>query len=132
MREQESVDLDPDLDAKVNKMIAEGGAPLKIAEHIAEIARSTAPVVTGAYRDGITAQKTPHGARVYASDNKSTWIEFGIPSQGRAATFNLRRAAFDGGAKSSSREMVTYTSKSGRVSQVTRAQAANYGRNKGA
>ena len=113
-------------------MIAKGDKPLEIAEMIASAARADAPVVSGAYAAGISAMKTPHGARVIASDNKSSWIEFGIPSQGRAATFNLRRAAFDGGAKSSSREMVTYTSKSGRVSQVTRAQAANYGRNKGA
>ena len=132
MREQESVDIDPDLDEKVNKMIAEGGKPLEVAEKIAAAARANAHVVTGAYAAGISAEKTPHGARVVASDEKSSWVEFGIPSQGQPATFNLRRAAFDGGAKSSSREMVAYTSKAGRVSQVTRAQAANYNRNKGA
>ena len=92
MREQESVDLDPDLDAKVNKMIAEGGAPLEVAEKIAAAARANAPVLSGAYRDGISAAKTPHGARVVASDEKSSWVEFGIPSQGQPATFNLRRA----------------------------------------
>ena len=99
MREQESVDLDPDLDEKLNKMIAEGGKPLEAAEKIAEIARQNAHVVTGAYRDGITAKKTPHGAVVIASDEKSSWEEFGIPSQGQPATFNLRRAVDASGYK---------------------------------
>jgi hypothetical protein len=92
LRDQESVDIDPDLDAKVNKMIAEGGAPLEVAEKIAAAARANAPVLSGAYRDGISAAKTPHGARVVASDEKSSWVEFGIPSQGQPAQFNLRRA----------------------------------------
>ena len=92
MREQESVDLDPDLDNKVNEMIAKGDKPIEVAEQIAAAARANAPVLTGAYRDGITAKKTPHGAVVIASDNKSSWVEFGIPSQGQPATFNLRRA----------------------------------------
>ena len=99
MREQESIHLDPDLDEKVAEMIAKGDTPLKIAEHIAEIARSTAPVVTGAYRDGISAQKTPHCARVIASDNKSSWIEFGIPSRNQPARFILRRAVDSLGLK---------------------------------
>ena len=99
MREQESVDLDPDLDAKVNKMIAEGGAPLEVAEKIAAAARANAPVLSGAYRDGISAAKTPHGARVVASDEKSSWVEFGIPSQNQPAQFNLRRAVDSLGLK---------------------------------
>ena len=99
MREQESVDLDPDLDEKVNKMIAEGGAPLEVAEKIAAAARANGPVGnpatdphSGAYVAGISAKKTPHGAVVIAADNKSSWVEFGIPSQGQPAQFNLRRA----------------------------------------
>ncbi len=99
MREQESVDLDPDLDAKVNEMIAKGDKPIEAAEKIAAAARANAPVGnpatdpnSGAYRDGIVAKKTPHGAVVIASDNKSSWVEFGIPSQGQPAQFNLRRA----------------------------------------
>ena len=99
MREQESVDLDPDLDEKLNKMIAEGGKPLEIAEAIASAARADAPVVTGAYAAGISAQKTPHGARVLASDNKSSWIEFGIPSQNQPPQFILRRAVDSLGLK---------------------------------
>ena len=99
MREQESVDLDPDLDEKLNKMIAEGGKPLEIAEAIAAAARADAPVVSGAYAAGITAAKTPHGARVIASDNKSRWIEFGIPSQNQPPQFILRRAVDSLGLK---------------------------------
>ena len=91
-RQQEIIDLDPDLDAKIQDMIAKGDAPLAIAENIARTARANAPVLTGAYRDGITAKKTPHGAAVIASDEKSSWVEFGIPSQGQPAQFNLRRA----------------------------------------
>ena len=99
MREQETISLDPDLDAKVNEMIAKGDKPIEAAQKIASAARATARVVTGAYRDGITAKKTPHGAVVIASDEKSSWEEFGIPSQGQPATFNLRRAVDSTGYK---------------------------------
>ena len=99
MREQESVDIDPDLDDKLNKMIAEGGTPLEVAQAIANAARADAPVVSGAYAAGISAMKTPHGARVVASDNKSSWIEFGIPSQNQPPQFVLRRAVDSLGLK---------------------------------
>jgi hypothetical protein len=104
MREQESVDLDPDLDEKLNKMIAEGGKPLEIAEAIASAARADAPVESGLYAAGISAAKTPHGARVIASDNKSSWIEFGIPSQNQPPQFVLRRAVDSLGLKFSKRK----------------------------
>lgn len=99
VREQEIFTLAPDLDAKVAAMVAKGDKPIEIAQKIAAVARDNAPVVTGAYRDGITAQKTPHGAAVIASDEKSSWVEFGIPSQGQPAQFNLRRAVDATGAK---------------------------------
>ena len=99
MREQESVDIDPDLDEKVKDMIAKGDKPIEIAEKIAAAARADAPVVTGAYAAGISAQKTPHGARVIASDNKSSWVEFGIPSQNIPPQFVLRRAVDSLGLK---------------------------------
>ena len=104
MREQESVDLDPDLDAKLADMIAKGDKPLEIAEMIASAARAEAPVVEGLYRDGISAKKTPHGARVIASDNKSSWIEFGIPSRNVPPQFILRRAVDSLGLKFSKRK----------------------------
>ena len=99
MREQESVDLDPDLDEKLADMIAKGDKPLEIAEMIAAAARADAPVESGLYRDGISAHKTPHGARVVASDNKSSWVEFGIPSQNQPPQFILRRAVDSLGLK---------------------------------
>lgn len=98
-REQESINLDPDLDAKLADMIAKGDKPIEVAEAIASAARADAPVESGLYRDGITAQKTPHGARVIASDNKSSWIEFGIPSQNQPPQFVLRRAVDSLGLK---------------------------------
>ena len=92
MREQESVTLIPDLDEKVKDVIAAGGRPLEIAEQIAAAARADAPVLSGDYKAGIGAQKTPHGARVIASDKKSSLIEFGIPSHNQPPQFILRRA----------------------------------------
>ena len=104
LRDQESISLDPDLDEKVKDLIAKGEKPLEIAEAIAAAARADAPVVTGAYAAGISAHKTPHGARVIASDNKSSWIEFGIPSQNQPPQFILRRAVDSLGLKFSKRK----------------------------
>ena len=92
-REQEIITLRSDLDSEVLNLVAKGDTALQIAEKLAEVAKAMAPVNTGAYRDGIIAQRTDGGARVYASDNKSSWIEFGIPSRGQPAHFILRRAA---------------------------------------
>ena len=93
------VHIDADCDAKVKAMIAKGDTPLQIAEKIANAARTDAPKVTGAYAAGISAQKTPHGARVIAADQKSSWIEFGIPSHNQAPQFILRRAVDSLGLK---------------------------------
>jgi hypothetical protein len=92
MREQEFLTLREDLDHEVFKLVASGPGPMGVAEKIAEQARATAPVLTGAYRDGITAERTPFGARVIASDEKSSWIEFGRPNHDVPAQFILRRA----------------------------------------
>ena len=81
------------LDADVLNVVAKGDTTLVMAEKVAALARAIAPVSTGRYRDGIVAQKTIGGARVLASDQKSTWIEFGIPSRNHEAHFVLRRAA---------------------------------------
>lgn len=93
------VDVDSDIDQKID------GHPLLIlgsheaAEKIADIARDTAPVVSGDYKAGIIVQDTRRGARVFASDYKSAWVEFGVPSKGEPAQFNLRRAAEAAGFK---------------------------------
>ena len=55
-----------------------------VANRIAERARAMAPVVTGNYRDGIQVNKPNSGSgvwRVYASDQKSSWVEFGNGKQ---------------------------------------------------
>ena len=99
MAEEIKISLDPSLDEKVAKLIGEGDDAFKVAEAIAEIARSSAPAVTGDYASGIKAQKTKFGARVLASDYKSAWIEFGVPSRGIPARFILRRAVDAAGLK---------------------------------
>lgn len=99
MAEEIKISLDPDLDEKVAKLIGDGDDPMKAAQAIAEIARATGPVASGDYVAGISAQKTKRGARVIASDYKSAWIEFGVPSRGIPAQFVLRRAVDAAGLK---------------------------------
>jgi hypothetical protein len=91
------LELDPDIDEKVAKVPELLTNSKEAAEQIADIARGTAPVKSGAYVDGIEVQETKSGARVFASDYKSAWIEFGVPSQGQPAHFNLRKAAESAG-----------------------------------
>ena len=81
------------LDADVLNLVAKGDTALVMAEKVAALAKAIAPVETGRYRDGIKAEKTELGARVIATDQKSTWIEFGIPSRNHEGQFVLRRAA---------------------------------------
>lgn len=81
------------LDADVLNVVVAGDTALVMAGKIAALAKAIAPVDTGRYRDGIKFEKTMLGARVIATDNKSTWIEFGIPSRNQEAHFVLRRAA---------------------------------------
>jgi hypothetical protein len=92
-REQERITINADLDTEVMMFVARGDTALQVAEKLASLARNMAPVDTGRYRDGIIAQKTPNGARVYASDNKSSWIEFGRPLHNVEPQFILRRCA---------------------------------------
>jgi hypothetical protein len=93
------VTLDDDIDDKVERLPEIKTSSKKAANDIAEYARSIAPVGgpddehAGAYRDGIEVQETKTGHRVIATDQKSAWMEFGIPSQGQAAHWTLRTAA---------------------------------------
>lgn len=94
-----SINIDDDIDERVvNEKVVKETA-LEAAERVAAIARETAPVVTGRYRAGIVVQRTKSGARVLASDQKSSWVEFGIPSRGQPAHWVLRRAAEAAGLK---------------------------------
>ncbi len=66
---------------------------LEAAELVADAARGIAPVLTGAYRDSITASVVSHGrARVTAADPKAYWIEYGNRGGRQAPQFVLRRA----------------------------------------
>lgn len=62
------------------------------ADEILAVAQEIGPVVSGAYVAGMFVQKTTSGYRVLASDPKSAWVEFGVPSDNEPAQFILRRA----------------------------------------
>lgn len=91
------LELDPQIEAKVGHLPEILENCLSTAEDVAERARSRAPVETGEYAASIQAQATKSGARVFAADYKSAWIEFGVPSQGQPARFVLRNAAESAG-----------------------------------
>jgi len=91
---EESASLQED----VEKTDVVASSALTAAESIADVARGTARVLTGAYKAGIGAEpwvshRGVHGARVIARDRKSAWEEFGEPGINVAPTFNLRNAA---------------------------------------
>ena len=87
------IDIVDDIEKKiaVEKVVEESA--LEVAERVAAIARSTAPQQSGDYAAGIIAEEFRGGARVFASDHKSEWIEFGSVKRGRAARWILRNAA---------------------------------------
>jgi hypothetical protein len=89
-----TVTLDDDIEEKVVRLPEVKTSSKKAAQDIAEYARSIAPVGdTGDYAAGIEVQETKAGYRVIARDQKSAWIEFGIPSQGQVPHWTLRTAA---------------------------------------
>ena len=93
------IDIVDDIEVKVaaEKFLEESA--LEVAERVAAIARENAPQLSGDYASGIGAQEFRGGARVFASDYKSAWIEFGVPSRGKPAHWVLRRAAEAAGLK---------------------------------
>lgn len=93
------IDIDDDIDKKASDVPEVKETAFSVANRVAEIARGTAPALSGDYKSGIGVQKTKRGARVFASDYKSAWIEFGVPSRGIPAKFNLRNAAKAAGLK---------------------------------
>jgi hypothetical protein len=70
------------------------------AEDAVEIAKSIAPVVTGAYRDSIHPERGAEGpvavAYVVASDYKAIWIEFGTEDPVPTPAFAVLRRSIDG------------------------------------
>jgi hypothetical protein len=97
--EDVSFEPDQDLNENLHRMPEIQTSARTIAAEIAAAAREIAPVVDGNYRDGILIQETRSGWRVLASDQKSSWVEFGIPSRGQPAHFTLRRAVEAAGYK---------------------------------
>jgi hypothetical protein len=94
------IELVPDLDKSVEKIPEVVTECMVGAERIAAIAVSTAAIgETGDYVAGIDTEKTKSGARVIARARESAFVEFGVPSQGQAAHFTLRRAAESAGYK---------------------------------
>lgn len=87
------IELNPNVEKDVEEFVGKGDSAMQVAEKVLKIAVSNAPRDTGRYASGLQVQKTRYGARVYAKDEKSAWIEFGIPSRGIPAQFVLRRAA---------------------------------------
>ncbi len=100
MADDVSVDLVPDIDELVRHLPVVKVSSRKVAETLAEVARATAPKGdTGNYAAGIIVQDTKGGTRVYASDKKSAWIEFGVPGRNQPARWVLRNAAIACGLK---------------------------------
>jgi hypothetical protein len=87
------IEVDEGIDEKVIHLPQIKTNSKKAAKDIAEYARSIAPRESGHYAEGIDVQETKSGYRVIASDQKSAWIEFGIPSHNQPARWTLRTAA---------------------------------------
>lgn len=99
MSEDVTFEADRDLIENLHKMPEIQTSTKTIASEIAAAAREIAPVQDGNYKAGILIQETRSGWRVLASDQKSSWVEFGIPSRGQPAQFVLRRAVEMAGYK---------------------------------
>jgi HK97 gp10 family phage protein len=95
-----SFELNPNLRDELHSFPAVQTSVKQAAEAIAATARANAPVETGRYRDGIVVNRaqTKGGVwRVAATDQKSSWIEFGNGKQ--EPQFVLRTAVESLGLK---------------------------------
>lgn len=63
-----------------------------VAVKIADDARSSAPVVSGKYRDSFEVRNTRAGAEVINSDPVAHILEFGAPGRNLPARWLLRQA----------------------------------------
>ena len=84
MSEDTSIQLIANLESVLHQFPIVQSKTEEACNKIAEIAREIAPVVTGAYRDGIIVQKSNTGSgvwRVFASDQKSSWVEYGTSTE---------------------------------------------------
>lgn len=87
------VELAPDLEKKLHTFPAVTAGSRAAAVAIAERAREMAPVQTGSYQAGIIVNPPNEKgvARVLATDQKSSWVEFGTATQ--EGHFVVRSAA---------------------------------------
>ena len=99
-----NVEIDGDIDDKVQKLPEVSSSAKEAVDKIASIARDMAPVVLGDYKAGIVTQQTRSGWRVLADDPKSAWVEFGVPSHNQPPQFILRRATEAAGYKFSKKK----------------------------
>lgn len=77
-------ELNPNLRDEMHQFPEVQASVKDVAEAIAAEARLRAPVVTGRYRDGIEVNRAQSKGgvwRVHASDQKSSWVEFGTSTQ---------------------------------------------------
>lgn len=91
--EIEKIEIKSNLNQELKKFPFVTSKTEGIVMAIAERAREMAPVESGAYRDGIQINRVNDKgvARVVATDQKSSWIEFGNVHQ--PGYFVIRSAA---------------------------------------
>ena len=89
--------LNANLEQELHKLPSVTTKVQATAEAIVARAREFAPVDSGKYKAGIKAQKSNKSTsgiwRALATDQKSFWVEFGVPSRGIPGQFVFRRAA---------------------------------------
>jgi len=94
MADDVKIELDANLEQELHEFPVVTAKAEEVANDIANEARLFAPVETGRYRDGIVVEKSNKSKSgvyvVRATDQKSSWIEFGNEKQ--PAQFPLRRA----------------------------------------
>lgn len=95
------IEIDADINDRLRTFPEIVAQTKEIADAVAERARDMAPVDTGMYRDGIIVEPMgrglPTGYRVAATDQKSSWVEFGNSHQ--PAQWIVRNAAESLGLK---------------------------------
>lgn len=101
--ERFTIELSPTLERDLHKFPTVQSQVQAAAEAIAQRAREMAPVETGQYKAGILVQKTNKSGsgiwRAVATDQKSFWVEFGVPSRGIPGKFVFRNAVESLGLK---------------------------------
>lgn len=95
MAEEIEVNLDPDLMTKLHTFPIVSLKVQAAATAIGNQARATAPVDSGQYRDGIVIEKSRNYEKtgvwvVHATDEKSSWVEFGTTTE--EPHFTMRNA----------------------------------------